>query len=843
MFGAIVLGAFTQHQLARHLPWLPYTVVLLVEGILISFIDEGSNHGLERISVSIAMWENIDPHLLLFAFLPALLFGDAMSLNTHMFSKCFWQCLILAGPGVLFGSFLTATVAKYMLPYNWDWYLSMIVGSILAATDPVAVVALLQQLGASPILTMQITGESLLNDGTAIVVFTLFFRMYTDSTKCDGESYSAGEIVEFFVRLALGGAAVGLLFGWVTLWWMKKVSRPTVEFDMTVQIALTICCAYLSFYVAEAEAGVSGVLATVCAALVLAGHVWPAVCNDHTMHHVWHAIEYLGNTLIFIVAGLITGRAIWKDTGVHIMAEDYGYLVAMYIAMTAIRGLMMLMARPLLPLIGYNVTNKDCFFMTWGGLRGAVGLALAMVVRNSINEKDGARVIFFVSGLAFLTLVVNGVLSGWVLNKLGMISTPSAKKALLANIRRFIRKDVNDAMGKLQETKRFGDVAKADVEKYVHVLSETDTTWLPDHDLLDGSRATRGASLDGTGIGIDSGIEKDESGAVNLDALEERLEEQEEREKHVSVSVSGTTGERIHPARMELVREIFLHVLKQEYWHEVEEGSLPKKSNAVYMLLTSVDCALDPDAHSDSLSDWGHLESLMHVPEWKNRIMNFLDSLIPKGAQWLHDLWFELHDFWITHHEETAFYACTSFLLAHERAQVKTCDVFGGEGVDSPEEALVVEESKAQMALVQSYLDSLNPEVKHSLRVKNMARILLEVEHKKIEKLTHDGLLTPKEAEEMMEQVTHDLHNMSKDRKRTSLRIAHSHTLQRKLSRLNSQVWMKEMQEKAHREHEEVPGYAPSSLHAHTGRASNGGKGNVSPRVQEQDNATMSRTV
>jgi len=94
-----------------------------------------------------------------------------------------------------------------------------------------------------------------------------------------------------------------------------------------------------------------------------------------------------------------------------------------------------------------------------------------------------------------------------------------------------------------------------------------------------------------------------------------------------------------------------------------------------------------------------------------------------------------------------------------------------------------------------------------------------------------------------MEQVTHDSHNMSKDRKRTSLRIAHSHTLQRKLSRLNSQVWMKEMQEKAHREHEEVPGYAPSSLHAHTGRASNGGKGNVSPRVQEQDNATMSRTV
>jgi len=286
-----------------------------------------------------------------------------------------------------------------------------------------------------------------------------------------------------------------------------------------------------------------------------------------------------------------------------------------------------------------------------------------------------------------------------------------------------------------------------------------------------------------------------------------------------SGSVRFCYSSEINELRMELVREIFLHVLRHEYWHEVEEGSLPRKSKAVMMLLTSVDCALDPDAHDKKLRDWEFLEDALHVPQWKHGVMNFLDSLIPAGAQWCHDLWFELHDWWITEHEEVAFHVCSSFLEAHKRAQTKTCAVFGDEGVDSPEEAQVVKESNEQMDKVTEYLNGLDRDIREALQIKNMARILLEVEHQKIERLAHDGLLTPKEAEEMMEQVTHDLHNMSKDRKRTSLRIAHNHTLQKKMSRLQSQTWMKEIKEKAERDHKSVPGYKSTSIHTYKGRS------------------------
>jgi len=127
----------------------------------------------------------------------------------------------------------------------------------------------------------------------------------------------------------------------------------------------------------------------------------------------------------------------------------------------------------------------------------------------------------------------------------------------------------------------------------------------------------------------------------------------------------------------------------------------------------------------------------------------------------------------------------------------KTFDVFGGEGIDSPEEELCLTESQNEMGKCQAYLDSLNPDIRSALKAKNLSRILLETEHHKIEKLSHDGLLTSKEAEIMMQQVTRDLHHMSVDRKRTSRVVAHNHTLAQKFERLSSEAWIRTHQSEA----------------------------------------------
>merc|ERR1719269_534410 len=131
------------------------------------------------------------------------MFSDAMRLNKHMVKSCLGQILLLAGPGVLVGAGAVGAIAHYCLPYGWDWPLCLVVGSILSATDPVAVVSLFNSLGVSPRLTMIISGESLLNDGTALVVFTLMLKI------CLGAKLTAGGVASFCGNMTIVSFLVG----------------------------------------------------------------------------------------------------------------------------------------------------------------------------------------------------------------------------------------------------------------------------------------------------------------------------------------------------------------------------------------------------------------------------------------------------------------------------------------------------------------------------------------------------------------------------------------------------------------------------------------------------------
>ena len=168
----IIVGVISQWLLGKVAPWMPYTPFLLIIGILMKVIDHTAPT-YEHVAKSIQTWEHMDGHLLLYTFLPPLVFGDAMFLSWHTLAKCLAQCALLAIPGVLLGTSIFAVVAKTVLPYDWPWHLCFAFGSVMSATDPVAVVGLLNQLGAPASLTMIIGGESLLNDGSAMVVWTV----------------------------------------------------------------------------------------------------------------------------------------------------------------------------------------------------------------------------------------------------------------------------------------------------------------------------------------------------------------------------------------------------------------------------------------------------------------------------------------------------------------------------------------------------------------------------------------------------------------------------------------------------------------------------------------------
>jgi Sodium/hydrogen exchanger family len=159
-----MIGILAFFFITRYFSYFPYTAIMFVigtfMGIAVNRVDRQ-----DQISESTRMWENINSEVLLLVFLPGLIFHDAYSLNVHLFQVSFWQCFLLAFPMVLAGTVLTACVAFYIFPYGWSFNLAMTFGSILSATDPVAVSALLGEVGAPPRLKMHISGESLLNDG------------------------------------------------------------------------------------------------------------------------------------------------------------------------------------------------------------------------------------------------------------------------------------------------------------------------------------------------------------------------------------------------------------------------------------------------------------------------------------------------------------------------------------------------------------------------------------------------------------------------------------------------------------------------------------------------------
>jgi hypothetical protein len=157
-----------------------------------------------------------------------------------VFRKAIVNILILAAPGVLWGAILLGTCFKVLLGYDeLSWYQAFTLGCVLSATDPVAVVALLKDLGASVRFNTLIEGESLLNDGTAMVFFMLFLEM------AKGNSSSASDVVFNFIRIGIGGPILGIVIGFITSLWLKRIVRDDV---LTANLTFVSC--YMCFYIA-----------------------------------------------------------------------------------------------------------------------------------------------------------------------------------------------------------------------------------------------------------------------------------------------------------------------------------------------------------------------------------------------------------------------------------------------------------------------------------------------------------------------------------------------------------------------------------------------------------------
>lgn len=373
---------------------MPYTVGLVIVGTLLFVVVNWSQslgeYGFIKAIVEILdefihLDADVTREIILGLLVPPLIFEAAFNLKTTDLLRDWKIVATFAVPGVLFTTLLVG--------YGVHWGVGIplsaafVFGALIAATDPVAVVALFKSLGVPKRLQVLLEGESLFNDGTAIVVFGITLEL----AQMHEVSLLSGMLQ--FLMVAGGGIAVGLLVGWVI---SKLLSRLN---DYLIETALTFILAYGVYFLAE-NIHVSGVLAVVAAGLIN-GNVGPHSMSPTTrivVSNFWEFAAFISNSLVFLLIGLVVDPVVLINNWQAVLVAILAVLVSRAIV-----------------IFGFSMFSQSIPFrwksvLFWGGLRGAISLALALGLGAAYAE---LRAMTF--GVVLFTLLVQGTtMGGWV---------------------------------------------------------------------------------------------------------------------------------------------------------------------------------------------------------------------------------------------------------------------------------------------------------------------------------------------------------------------------------------------------------------------------------------------
>lgn len=430
--GGLIIGAILK-SLLKH-SRLPYTVGLFAIGIILGVMNRtGVFQSLPELHDAVSSVANINPDLILYLFLPILIFDAAYELNLHIFKKTLANATLLAAPGLIICMLLTGAlmmgVATFIPGFeSWTWAFALMFGALISATDPVAVVALLHELKTSKRFSTLVDAESLLNDGTGIVCFMLFFGAYAAE-----EATHASPVITFIREVGLS-TLLGFLLARIVIWFITRINSEEM-----VQNSVIILAAYLTFILSQYYLGVSGVIALVAFGLTVTYVGKPRLKPQVNtfMEHFWELLTYIANTLIFILVGVVIAEKVDFSWGA------LGVLILIYIALNLIRFAMIMLLYPVMKRLGYGLTRRESVILTWGGLRGALAMILALMVSYTpaIPEEIRSQVLFFTAGIVTLTLCINATTMRALLNRLGLTHVPSARTMLAYRIEKSIREN------------------------------------------------------------------------------------------------------------------------------------------------------------------------------------------------------------------------------------------------------------------------------------------------------------------------------------------------------------------------------------------------------------------
>jgi CPA1 family monovalent cation:H+ antiporter len=393
VFIELFIAAITVAIVVRRLH-IPYTVGLVLAGLLI---------GVMRLLQAPLLTKD----LLFSIFLPGLLFEAAF----HIEFKDFWQNRItivaLAIPGVIAATALTAIIltpvaSTLHFAQGFTWQYALVFGALISATDPIAVLAIFRTLGIPKRLSVLLDGESLLNDGTAIVFFTLSLLLVSENMITpEGLAFN-------FITIVGAGALIGTIIGLIVSQVIRQVDDPMIE------ITLTTVAAYGSFLLAD-QLNYSGVIATVAAGLLCGNYAARTGMSPSTRIAVetfWGYVAFALNSIVFLLIGL----EIHLDT----LLASWQLIVVAYFVVVMGRSLIVLGVSSFLSFTREKIPPSWSVVIIWGGMRGGLPMVLALSLPPAFPYRN--LLITMTFGVVILSILIQGLTMSPLLQGLGIVS-------------------------------------------------------------------------------------------------------------------------------------------------------------------------------------------------------------------------------------------------------------------------------------------------------------------------------------------------------------------------------------------------------------------------------------